>query len=321
MVEMMRMARILLVDDDPDNLQLLRALLAPEGHELVLVGDGSSAIRAIAQCPPDLVVVDLVMPDVDGFTVLAGLKVTPATRLIPTIVVSGLTERNERLRAIELGADEFLTKPVDRVELRARVRALLRLRQHINQLECAENVLVTMARAVEARDPNLGEHCERMTQRAEAVGRELGLGADDLRILGLGATLHDIGKIGIPDAILLKPGPLDAAERAALRTHPLIGESILQPLGSMAAVLPLIRHHHEHLDGSGYPDSLCGGEITLLVRILSVVDVFDALTTHRPYRAALSPAEAMRILAQEAAAGWWDVTVIDCLARRVVHVA
>lgn len=315
------MARVLLVDDDPANLQLLRVLLAPEGHELVLVGDGGSAIRAIAEHAPDLVILDLVMPGVDGFAVLERLKATPATRLIPTIVVSGSTERSERLRAIELDADEFLTKPVDRIELRARVRALLRLRHHVNQLEHTENVLVTMGRAVEARDPNLHEHCERMTEWADAVGREFGLGSDDLRTLGLGASLHDIGKIGIPDAILLKPGPLDEAERAVLRTHPLVGESILRSLASMAAVLPLVRHHHEHLDGSGYPDGLCGEEIPLLVRILSVIDVFDALTTNRPYRAALPHEDAMAILSQEAAAGWWDRTVVDCLARRVVYVA
>ena len=315
------MARVLLVDDDPGNLRLLEAVLAPDGYQVDLAVDGRSALRSIAQCVPDLVLLDLVMPGIDGLSVLERLKTEPATRLVPAVVVTGSGERAERLRAIELGADEFLIKPVDRVELRARVRALLRLKDHVDQLECTENVLVSMARTVEARDPDLREHCQRMADRATAIGRELGLGPEELRTLRLGAHLHDLGKIGIPDAVLLKAGPLTEAERAIMRGHPAIGESILRPLASMAGVLSLVRHHHEHLDGSGYPDGLRGEQISLSVRILSVTDVFDALTTRRPYRAALSDPEALAVLRQEAERDWWDRGVIDCLSRCLVPAA
>ena len=315
------LARVLLVDDDPRSLQLLQACLHADGHELTFAADGEGALAAVADQTPDLVLLDLVMPGVDGFAVLQRLKAEAETRLVPVVVVTGLAQRDERLRAIELGADEFLSKPVDRIELLARVRALLRLKQHVDQLERTENVLRTIARTVEARDPALQEHCERLARWTTSVGAEFGLGEADLDTLRLGAYVHDIGKIGIPDSVLLKPGPLSEAERAMVRMHPVIGESILAPLASMAPVLPLVRHHHERLDGTGYPDRLHGGQITLPVRILAAVDVLDALTTHRPYRAALPISQAMEILQEEARRGWWDADVVACLAERVVPLA
>ncbi len=312
------MPHVLLVDDDGGTLALLQAILAPDGYEVALARDGASALRAVAARPPDLVLLDIALPGVDGLSVLEEIKAAAATALVPTVVVTGSAERAERLRALELGADELLTKPVDRAELRTRVRALLRLKHHVDQLERMENVLLTMARTVEARDPDLHEHCERMTRHVTAVSQEFGLHGDDLRTIRLGACLHDIGKIGIPDAVLLKPGPLTVAERAMVRVHPEIGESILRPLASMAAVLPLVRHHHERLDGSGYPDGLRGDAIPLLVRILTVVDLFDALTSNRPYRSALPRERALAVLREEVARGWWDADVVACAARCLV---
>lgn len=312
------LARVLVVDDDPSTLRLLRAILAPDGHEVSLAGDAEQALDAISDRVPDLVVLDLGLPGMGGLELLERLKTEVPTRLIPVVVVTGVDERTARLEAIDLGADEFLTKPVDRAELRTRVRALLRLKHHVDQLERTENVLVTMARTVEARDPDLREHCERMSQWVTLVGREFGLDEDDLRTLSLGAYLHDIGKIAIPDSVLLKPGPLNGPERTIVRSHPIVGESILKPLTSVDDVLPLVRHHHEHLDGSGYPDGLAGQDIALKVRILSACDVFDALTTHRPYRTALSFGQAVEVLSAEVRRGWWDAEVVACLARSTV---
>lgn len=311
------MAHVLLIDDDPANLMLLRAILSQDGYELTCASDGASALSLIARHIPDLVLLDRVMPGIDGLALLERLKADPVTAMVPTVMVTGSSERAERLRAIELGVDELLTKPVDRIELRTRVRALLRLKHHLDQLERSENVLLTMARAVEARDPDLREHCDRMTRLATCVAQEFGTGRDDLRTLRLAAGLHDIGKIGLPDTILLKAGPLDASERSLMQTHPVVGESILRPLSSVSAVLPLVRHHHERLDGSGYPDGLHGEEIPLLVRILSVIDVFDALTTNRPYRAAMHNDRAFDILSEEIHRGWWDPDVVRCLDRVV----
>ncbi len=307
------MAHVLLIDDDPTNLMLLRAILSQDGYELTSASDGASALSSIARSVPDLVLLDLRMPGIDGMTVVERLKADPATAMVPTVMVTGSAARAERLRAIDLGVDEFLTKPVDRIELRTRVRALLRLKHHIDQLERGENVLLTIARTVEARDPDLREHCQRMTRWVSACAQEFDAGRDDLRTLRLAASLHDIGKVGLPDTILLKPGPLDERERSLMQAHPVIGESILRPLSTVAAVLPLVRHHHERLDGSGYPDGLSGDAIPLLVRILSVVDVFDALTTNRPYRRAMDSGRAIAILAEESDRGWWDPDVVRCL--------
>lgn len=311
------MTRLLIVDDEPMNLRLFEALLAPDGYELEFADSGSAALAAVSRRIPDLVLLDLVMPGMGGLQVLEALKASEQTHLIPVVVVTASTERAQRLRGIALGADEFLTKPVDQVEVRTRLRALLRLKAHMDQMEHTENVLLSMARAVEARDPHLPEHCERMASWATRLGSACGLNATELRTLRLGAHLHDIGKIAIPDSVLLKPGPLTIPEQAMMRTHPVIGESILAPLISMAAVLPLVRHHHERLDGSGYPDHLRGDQIPLLVRIISVTDVFDALTTARPYRASLSQTDALEVLWDEARRGWWDQEVVGLLSSRI----
>lgn len=311
------MTRVLVVDDEPMNLRLFEALLAPEGYELECADCGEAALAAVARRIPDLVLLDLAMPGMGGLGVLEALKASERTRLTPVVVVTASTERAQRLRGIALGADEFLTKPIDRAEVRTRLRALLRLKEHMDQMERTENVLLSMARAVEARDPHLPEHCERMAAWVQRLGETFGLDAAELRTLRLGAHLHDIGKIAIPDAVLLKPGPLTIPERTMMRTHAEIGESILAPLTSLAPVLPLVRHHHERLDGSGYPDRLAGAEVPQLVRILTVADVFDALTTSRPYRQALAAEEALGVLRAEVGRGWWDGEVVERLAGEV----
>jgi putative two-component system response regulator len=246
------------------------------------------------------------MPPPDGFQVCKQLKQNEETRLIPIIIVTASGELESRVRGIEAGADDFLTKPVHRVELDARVRSLLKLKQFTDELENSETVLISLALAVEAKDPSTHGHCERLADYAVQLGRRLGLSSEQLTALRRAGYLHDLGKIIIPEAILLKRGPLTPEEWEVMRMHPEVGERICQPLRSMRLVLPIIRHHHERWDGSGYPDGLNGETIPLTARILQMVDVFDALVTDRPYRAALSAAEATKVLQEEASQEWYD---------------
>ncbi len=231
--------------------------------------------------------------------------------MIPVVMVTALSAAADRLQGIEAGADDFLTKPFNTEELRTRVRSLLRIKRHTDDLENAEIVLGSLALTVEARDPHTNGHCDRLSRYAVALGERLGLPATHLRALRRGASLHDLGKIGIPDAILLKPGPLTEAERAIIQEHPAIGERICAPLKSLLLVCPIIRHHHERWDGSGYPDGLRGEAIPLSARILQVVDVYDALTSTRPYKPAYHPERACAILRAETAKGWWDPTIVE----------
>jgi putative two-component system response regulator len=289
----------------------MRDALEAEGHSVIAVESAEAALDVLENIRPDLMLVDVVMPGMDGFELCRRLKRREATRLLPVVLVTGLKAAEDRIRGIEAGADDFLTKPVQLPELLARARALVLLKRYTDQLEHAEAVLYSLARGVEAKDPGLEGHCERLAQYAVTLGETLGLDAEALEALRRGALLHDVGKIGIPDAILMKPGPLSADEWKVMRQHPVIGERICLPLKSMAAVLPIIRHHHERWDGSGYPDGLAGEAIPLLARVLQVADVFDALTTVRPYQGALTPADALAVLREEAARGQHDAGLVE----------
>jgi putative two-component system response regulator len=227
----------------------------------------------------------------------------PATRLTPIVLVTGQTDLSDRIRGIEAGADEFLSKPVHPHELRARVRSLSRVKHLIDDLDSAEAAFMTLALTIEARDPLTKGHCERLASHAVRLGQAIGLGDDDLEALHRGGYLHDVGKVGVPDAVLLKPGPLTAEEFELMKRHPEIGDSLCAPLQSLRRVRPIILSHHERLDGSGYPNALRGDEVPLLAQVVGVVDVFDALTSKRPYRAALAPEEAARHLLADAERG------------------
>jgi len=251
------------------------------------------------------------MPTLDGYAVCRQLKARPETRLVPIVLITALGEETDKLLGIEAGADDFLTKPFSHAELKARARSLLKLKTFTDELEHAETMLLTLGRTVEAKDPYTQGHCERLAAYSVALGQELGLPPDDLTALDRGGALHDLGKIGIPDAILLKPAGLTKAEWTIMREHPIIGERICLPLRSLKRVLPIIRHHHERWDGGGYPDGLAGEAIPLTARILQVVDIFDALTTERPYKPALSQATALAALREEVARGWRDPGVVE----------
>ena len=297
---------ILTVDDEQVNRTLLHDMLEPVGYRPLGAANGAEALQQVEQCQPDLVLLDAMMPPPDGFEVCRRIKSNPTWRRIPVVMVTALHERADRIRAIEAGADDFVSKPFDRQELLARVRSLLRLKQFTDELEHAEGVLFALARSVEARDPYTEGHCERLSAYSVALGRELGLPEADLEALHRGGILHDLGKVAVSDAILLKPGPLTPEERRIMEEHPVQGYEICRPLRSFRDVLPIIRHHHEKFDGSGYPDRLKGQQIPLTARVLQIVDVYDALTTDRPYRRGLSAAEALEVMEHEVQKGWWD---------------
>jgi len=252
------------------------------------------------------------MPGMDGYEVCRRIKAAPASRLVPVVMVTSLDQTNDRVLALEAGADDYMTKPVDRIELVARVRSALRLKSMYDSLDSAEQVIFALAAAVEAKDPYTEAHTQRVADAARAMGVRLGLPARDLDSLYRGGLIHDIGKIGVPDAILLKPGPLDSRELAKMRMHPVIGESIVRPLRSGTNLLPIIRHHHERYDGGGYPDGLAGRAIPHLARIVAVCDAYDALVTDRPYRKAKSVDEALNIL-NDGAGHQWDPEAVEVL--------
>jgi putative two-component system response regulator len=312
-----RRARILIADDDPLMRELLVGYAQDLGHEAVAVPDGEAALAQLAVRPPDILLSDVSMPGLSGFALCRRVKNDPATRLIPVILITGIGEEH-KIEGIEAGADDFLGKPFSPAELRARIRSLLRMKAFIDELESAEAVLCTLGKSIEARDAYTEGHCERLADYAGSLGRVLGLPDADLSALRRGAYLHDLGKVAVPDAILLKNGPLTPEERRMMQQHPLVGEEICRPLRSFQAVLPIIRHHHERWDGSGYPDGLQGEAIPLTARVLQVVDVYDAITTDRPYRRALPPGAALETIEAEARRGWWDPRVVQAF-REVVN--
>lgn len=303
-------ATILTVDDDPHMRAFLKRLLRAEGMEVISAGDGREGLKVFDEQHPDLVLLDVMMPFVDGFEVCRQLKSNPDSVLTPVVMLTGLSEATDRVRGIEAGADDFVSKPVDRVELLARVRSLLRVKRYTDELERAEEVLFALARSIEGKDPYTEGHCERLSEYASELGRRLGLPADQVTALRRAGMVHDIGKVAVPDAILLKDGPLTPEEWEVMREHPVSGDRICRGLKSFAAVIPIIRHHHEKGDGGGYPDGLKGDEIPLTARVLQVVDVYDALTTKRPYREAFSSEKALEVIDSEVAKGWWDASLV-----------
>ena len=237
-------------------------------------------------------------------------KANPETRLIPIVLLTGLASSDDRIRGITCGADDFLSKPVNPEELLARVKSLVRLKEFTNELESAERVLFSLVLSIEAKDPYTKDHCNRLSRYSVALAERLRLPSLLCRALHLGGIVHDIGKVAVPEHILLKGGPLTPEERKIMEQHTIVGERICMPLKSLRHVLPIIRHHHEKLDGSGYPDGLKGEEIPLTARILQIVDIYDALATDRPYHKAIQPEEVFTIMHEEAKRGWWDDSLI-----------
>jgi len=313
MVELLaqrRPARVLVVDDNPDTMMLMRELLQIRGYDVVAVPDAIQAEAEIRHQLPDLILSDVVMPGKSGYEFCRELKENPSTRLIPFVLITGLSDREDKLHGIEAGADDFLNKPIFAEELFARVKSLLKLKEFTDELESAESVLCTLGLSVESRDPYTEGHCERLAQNASNLGLHLGLDEEAIVALRRGGYLHDLGKIAVPDEILKKGSNLTPEEWEVMKQHPITGENICRPLKSLRLILPIIRHHHEHSDGSGYPDGLRKRDIPLLPRVLQVVDVYDALRTARPYKPALSHDQSAITMREEARAGLWDEELV-----------
>jgi putative two-component system response regulator len=305
-----RAPRILVVDDQPSVAGLMSQLLAMRGYDVITASSAEQAEAEVRRQAPDLILSDVMMPGKSGYDLCRTLKEDPVTRLIPFVLITGLSDSNDKVRGIEAGADDFLNKPVLAEELIARVKSLLRLKEFTDELEQADSVLCTLGLIVEGRDPYTEGHCERLAARASDLGRHLGMDEDSIIALRRGGYLHDLGKIAVPDDILKKGSDLTPEEWQIMKMHPITGENICKPLRSLRLVLPIIRHHHEHSDGSGYPDGLMAANIPVLPRILQVVDIYDALRTARSYKPPLTHEQAAQTMREEARRGLWDAELV-----------
>lgn len=301
---------ILVAEDDVATRALLRATLARADYRVREFDNGASALAEMQRYPPDIALLDIGMPEMDGLAVTRSLRSDPATALLPVILVTARGRLDDKVAGLDAGASDFITKPFEPAELLARVRANLRLSSALHRLESTQDVLVALASAVDAKDPMTEHHCGRVADQALVLARRAGLAQEDVEAVGYGAVLHDVGKIGINEAVLRKPGMLTDVERAEMQRHPAIGAAILQPLRLGRIVGPIVRAHHERWDGAGYPDGLSGTDIPIGARIVAVVDAHDAMTHDRPYRARLSDDEARTELIRHRG-GQFDPELVD----------
>ena len=301
---------VLVVDDSRAIRTVIDACLIGIDCEVRFAADGARALAAIEAEAPDLVLLDVQMPGMDGYEVCQRIKSDPRYRLLPVVMITGRTQTEDRVKALEAGADDFMTKPFERAELVARVQSSLRLKSLYNTLDSTEQVIFALAAAVEAKDALTERHTRRVAESARHLGKCLGLPESALDALYRGGIIHDIGKIGVSESILLKSGPLDMGVQRRMQEHPDIGANIVAPLHSGTSLQPIIRHHHEHFDGHGYPDGLMGADIPLLARIISICDAFDALISDRPYRDGVSVAKAVATL-RAGAGTQWDPELVE----------
>lgn len=315
-------ATILVVEDEPAIRQLLIDLLGSSGYHVVGAESAERAIDLLNVFAPDLILTDVHLRAMSGIELCKHVKSDPHHQFTPVVLLTAVFDLEARVAGLAAGADDFFPKPVDFAELRTRVVALLKVKQLLDQLEHVEKIITTLALTIEARDRYTSGHCERLARYAVAIGEALGVDQTMSRALQLGGYLHDLGKIAVRDDILLKPGPLQEAEWRTMRDHASKGADLVLGLRSLELVRPIMRHHHERWDGSGYPDHLKGEAIPLGARIISVADVYDALHTTRPYRPALPHDEALSILCRETDAGFWDPRVVETfleVLRNMTH--
>lgn len=298
--------RILIADDDQGQREIMREILAMPKFQVIEAADGAQAWDALREYNFDAVLLDKQMPGLDGIEVCRRIRSRIESSLLPVIMITGASSPEDIAACLADGATDFIRKPYYAVELRARVESAASRKRLTDQLDSAEAVLFTLARIVEAKDSNTGDHCSRLSRNSMLFGAALGLGAKELLALRRGGVLHDIGKLGIPDSILLKPGPLTEAEWVLMRSHTAIGAELVKDLPSMRLTMPIIRHHHERWDGAGYPDGLQGEAIPLLARVFQIADIFDALLHARSYKPALQLADVLQQMQQEASDGRCD---------------
>lgn len=305
--------RIFVVDDDDQVRGFMRKLLTRSGYSVEDFGLGATALDAIRTRPPDLVLLDLKLPDLSGNDVLDQIRENPSTRLLPVVMMTGAGTREDRLRAQRAGVTDFVAKPVSAEELVPRVKSLILLKHFADEHEHAERVLLMLAKTIDARDSYTAGHSGRVAQYAHDVAKKLGLKPAEIEDIRRGALYHDIGKIVVSDSVLKKAGPLTAEERMTINEHPVAGCELLSGMKTMRRILPIILQHHERLDGSGYPDGISGADIPQIVRIVSVADMFDALTTTRAYRPAMTPEQAWRVIDEDVARGRLDPAATEAL--------
>jgi putative two-component system response regulator len=306
---------VLILDSVEINRRVLRGILKHGAYHIIEAKRPSEAFDLVAREKVDLVIVDLMMPEMSGLEFCRKLKTERRTQFIPILMLTSIQSVESEVAGISSGADEFLVKPLQPQVVRTRVRAMLRNKTLIDSLEEAETILFALAQSVEQRDRHTGQHCQRLAAYSMTLGRLLGLPPADIRSLHRGGYLHDIGKISIPDSILFKPGSLTDGEWDIMRQHTTTGEQICRPMKSLSGVLPIIRNHHERWDGTGYPDGLRGEDIPLLARILQIADIYDALTSNRPYKEAFPHEQAINIMREEAKRGWRDRRLVSLFAE------
>ena len=303
-------AKILIADPNPLSRMTALDLLSLDGYEVIEAGDATSIFDLIIDRQPDLILLDVMMRQIDSFTLCCQLKENHGTANLPIVLTTLADNRQVRIKAMEAGADDVLVKPFNRIELSTRVKSLVNQKRLNDGLDQAEQVLFTIAKAVDNRSVGK-DNSGRVISLVQSFGDYLGLSKPETDNLIFAARLHDIGTIAIPDAIMLKEEELTAEERELIRQHVLFGEQICQPLRNRSGVLPIIRHHHERWDGTGYPDGLSGDAIPYLAQIFQVIDIYDALTSNRPHKKAYSPAEALQIMREETQQGWRNPKLID----------
>lgn len=309
---------ILIVDDDAQNLKLLEGMLVTIDCKLIKATNGIDTLNIVNKTTVDLILLDVMMPQMDGFEVCQQLKASDATRLIPVVLVTALDDREAKIKGIDAGADDFITKPPNKMELVARTKSLIKLKRLNDNLASMEYVLFSLAKTVEAKDSYTKGHVERVSKLAIILGKKMGLSEREMEALRYGGILHDIGKITIPEKILNKPGPLSPEEIQVMKGHPVAGYNICLPLKkNLGYALEVIRQHHERLDGSGYPDGLKNEDLSPASRIMAVVDIYDALVTDRAYREGLKLEKALEILSQEANDKKLDENVVGKLIEVV----
>ncbi|MEW6571395.1 MAG: HD domain-containing phosphohydrolase [Nitrospirota bacterium] len=301
---------ILVVDDVQSNLELMEAIFAKEGYRVYTALEANTAIEIFNENPVDLAVLDVMMPGMNGFMLCNKLKDISKKRFFPIILLTALTDKRSKIRGIESGADDFISKPFDTLELVIKTKSLLKLKTLQEELDHSENIILTLAVAMEAKDPYTKGHSTRVSALAVDFVNFLGMSERDSEEMRKAGLLHDIGKICLSESLLRKPGPLTMEEADKIKRHAILGEEICRPLVSMRKILPAIRHHHERWDGKGFPDGLSGRDIPIMARILSIIDSFDAMVSIRPYREKRSARLALETMRLEQNEGQWDTELL-----------
>ncbi len=306
---------ILAVDDMPSNLELIEAIFQQAGYNVCKASSASSALEIYNSYPVDIAIIDVMMPGMNGFELCKMLKKLTSRQYLPIVLLTALNDSKNRITGLECGADDFISKPFDPAELITKIKSLLNLKDLYEELDHSENIILTLVVAMEARDPYTKGHSTRVGDFATEFASFLGLSGKDRELLKKAGVLHDIGKIGLSERILRKPGRLTSEEVKMIKKHTLVGEDICRPLVSLHGILPAIRSHHERWDGSGFPDNLAGEEIPLMARILSIIDAFDAMISIRPYRGRRTIESTLELIGNERYLGQWDPELVGIFLK------